>query len=1336
LRARLVIGAGCVVVSLIGPLAAVWGSPVIVSESDSHIDLFFDIGEAEEVAGDGGQWSGVAIPGFISVCGDSAGFSAPARAYLVAVPLDANVTCQVSDAAYYDIDNYTTAPVLGRLGSGAGDIPAHVAEITADGFFRDQRIAALRVAPLVYDRQAGVVRVYTHFRVSIDFGRPADARDLGAGRQAGRGDKYEAAYRAALLNYEQGRRWRRTPKRAVQQGDYFTDSPNWTWVKIRVDSTGIYCVTGRDLADAGVTIGDIDPATIRVYSGGGLPLKESLADSNPSWMRPVPVKISGGDDGAFGTADSILFYGLGMRDWADLFDKDRAADVYYKSFFSTYNCYWLAWGGTFSEEPARMETVVLPGCDGCAPYEPDAFFERVHMESDVYANFSVRADDGWYWRRLRTDSPTDFYVSTPAPDAAKPARVRVCVADWFDPDIHDCGDRYYRVTVELNGPPAIKDTTWHAITSNRQTVNIEVGSTDRMTASDTQWLTVEAPSDLDVEGNVCDQLYMAWLEFYYWRLFTARGDRLFFPAPDTSGTVKYEIDGFNSPAVYVFDVTDQFDVKELVGAEMSAGTAFKATIYDTLSEGSRRRYAVVSRGALRKPDDISEATISNIRYAAGASYCVVTHEDLLDAATTIAAFRDGEVVTTGQIYDEFGWGVPDVTAIRDFLRWRYQNGSLDWVLLLGDATWDYKGYIAGAPFPNYVPSYERRYLLPFGSPYNTDDWFAYLVPVRNDSVADYPTVGIARLPAASAEEAMLLVSKQIDYASNPERGPWQNRVILIADDDHLTSGCEASSPHTGNVEQLSDEAYPQVFEHIKIYLVEYPMEPSGLKPKAKNDLIRYLNRGALMTNFVGHGDQYRWTQEEVFNPAAVDLVATGRRETFLIAASCNVSKFDEPDRSSVAETLLRRPGGGTIGSLASTHLAFPLPNQHLNLNVVRRLFPSGDKDPTVPIADAVALGKWLTVSESTDPRGYWENDELYALFGDPAQELATPLYDIVFDTPVPDTLLRQTAYELDASIHDAEGVAAWSGVQADIYVREAEDTSGYVSCYPGVFFDYELPGLEIFRGKSEVQDGTFTSRFFVSAGARPGRRGAVRCFATDGVMSASGILDSLTITRGGLSDDVDPPEIELVYGGETVAPLDTMVAGGVVGIRMWDESGVAIKGKGEVPAVSIAFDDVERVNLADSVWAVDGDYTLSEAEFDVPALPEGEHTLSVVAFDNLNRRADREYDIYIASETVGAANTVYAYPNPAHDVCYIIWDYENDDGIEVDVTATIYTVSGREVWTGVASGPGSHLQIRWDGTDVVGDAVANGTYLVVVEAAAASEPGFSTRDTIVLALIR
>jgi flagellar hook assembly protein FlgD len=103
-------------------------------------------------------------------------------------------------------------------------------------------------------------------------------------------------------------------------------------------------------------------------------------------------------------------------------------------------------------------------------------------------------------------------------------------------------------------------------------------------------------------------------------------------------------------------------------------------------------------------------------------------------------------------------------------------------------------------------------------------------------------------------------------------------------------------------------------------------------------------------------------------------------------------------------------------------------------------------------------------------------------------------------------------------------------------------------------------------------------------------------------------------------------------------------------------------------------------------------------------------------------------------DNTGAGNVVYVYPNPSPGTCFIVWDYENDDYVEIE--ATIYTLSGRRIWTGSTSGHGSYHQIEWDGTDLVGDAVANGTYLVVVEASAPSDPAFGTSDKIALVRAR
>lgn len=1321
-------------VLVIIPIGWACGHITVEHSSDSRIDLLIEIPAMTDVTDDEGRWIGVEIPGFARMHHDSLRVAVPATAYLVAIPPDVEVSCEVYDATFYEIDSYALGNVLSGPKVSDVDLPVRPVEITVDGYFKHQRVAGLRISPVVRAERGSAVRVYTRFRASIRFDTPRDSRRTPPAGGTSDGAS-EAAYKAALLNYEQGKLWRRPGVRRLQTGDYYSNSPDWIMVK--VESAAVYCITGRDLEEIGVSISSIEPGTLRMYAGDGLPLKESLADSNAIWMRSVPVTVCDGGDGRFDRGDSVIFYGLGARGWADLYDSDKPDAVYYKSFFSTYNCYWLTWGGTFSTEPKRMEEVDLPVCNGCTYYQPESFLERIHAEKDAFDNFSIRADDGWYWQRLRTNVTSRFSISTPSPDTDRKAAVKIRVSDWYDLSVSDrCKYSYYRVMLYVNDA-AVQDTIWRASSSSRNVVDITSGGV-WFADSETQDIDIEPPTVLpppDDTAHVCDQLYLAWIDVHYWRDFTARENRMFFGAPDTTCTVRYAVGGFTSPPLYVFDVTDQFDVKRLRGADVSTGPTFSIAFFDTVRQGVKRRYAILSPGAVEKPAEITRRQLDNIRYQPGAEYCVVTHEDLLESADRIASLRSGEVVTTRQIYDEFGWGVPDVTAIRDFLRWRYRYGPLEWVLLLGDASWDYRGYRTGDPYPNYVPSYERRYLLPFGSPYNTDDWFAYLEPVRNDSVADYPTVGISRLPASSPEEAVLLVSKTCDYVSNPEFGPWQNKVILVADDDHIPRGCEPGSPHTNNVEELSDEAYPPVFERKKIYLTEYPMESTGLKPEARNDFVRYLNEGALMTNFVGHGDPFRLAQEEVCNPSTIELIRTGRRETFFIAASCNVSRFDEPSFSSMAENLLKRPGGGSIGSLASTYLGFPGPNQALNLNFIKALFPEGDKDPTIPIADAVMIGKWQTVVNAGDRFSYWKNDEVYALFGDPALELAVPRLDVVFEATVPETLLRKSPYEFTASILDTAGIGDWTGGQAQVYLHEAEDTTGYQSCDPDNFFDYELPGTQIFRGTSEISDGEFRSRFFVSAGAREGAGASLLCFATNTHESACGFVGGLVVSGEAHSEDTTGPEIEITRDGQIIQSGDTLEVGTRLDINLTDDSGVAIKGKSAfIPSVSIAYDDVERIDLADSVFAIDGDFTQSVVSFNVPYLPAGEHKLSVAAFDNLNNLTTKDYSVHIALPAGDIANVVYAYPNPAYDVCYIIWEYENDRYVNVE--ATIYTVSGRKVWSGVVSGQSSYHQIVWDGTDMAGDRVANGTYLVVVEAADPFESGFSTSDKIVISLLR
>jgi hypothetical protein len=76
-------------------------------------------------------------------------------------------------------------------------------------------------------------------------------------------------------------------------------------------------------------------------------------------------------------------------------------------------------------------------------------------------------------------------------------------------------------------------------------------------------------------------------------------------------------------------------------------------------------------------------------------FLILTHPDFINASEAIAGFHrnyDGmtvEVITTTQVYNEFGSGIPDATAIRNFIRMFYDRSKkIKYVMLVGDGSYD------------------------------------------------------------------------------------------------------------------------------------------------------------------------------------------------------------------------------------------------------------------------------------------------------------------------------------------------------------------------------------------------------------------------------------------------------------------------------------------------------------------------------------------------------------------------------------------------------------------------------------------------------------------------
>jgi len=289
------------------------------------------------------------------------------------------------------------------------------------------------------------------------------------------------------------------------------------------------------------------------------------------------------------------------------------------------------------------------------------------------------------------------------------------------------------------------------------------------------------------------------------------------------------------------------------------------------------------------------------------------------------------LVAVEELYDLFGDGRLSPYSLRDFLRyayWNWERPRPSWVLLAGDATWDYWGrYRNGVR--NYVPGFREH------ANYAVENWF-----VRCDAESDLlPDMMVARWAVRAATEIDVLVSKSLAYQNPVNPGPWMNHVFQLIDDDF---------------ERFSDELardwIPKGFRLTRRHIADYPLIdniylPERLRqrlraktsPEATEDIVAILNQGVFLWDYFGHGAPNVLGEERMFfgggsKYSDARKLTNGGMLPILWAFTCETATFDYPRDKwniSIGEDLLAHPQGGLIALVGATGRGFP--SDHITL---------------------------------------------------------------------------------------------------------------------------------------------------------------------------------------------------------------------------------------------------------------------------------------------------------------------------------------------------------------------------------------------------------------------
>lgn len=643
-------------------------------------------------------------------------------------------------------------------------------------------------------------------------------------------------------------------------------------------------------------------------------------------------------------------------------------------------------------------------------------------------------------------------------------------------------------------------------------------------------------------------------------------------------------------------------------------------------------------------------------FAISPELLIITSPALLSSARKLQAHKtnrgiDAQVVTTEEIFDSFGYGNPDLTAIRNFIAKTYHaSKTLENVLILGKGTFDYKGKLGGRP--NLVPIYTSRESLNPLTSFSSDDYFGLLdwgqgIWEESRDGDELMQIGVGRLPAINFAEANEMVEKIIRYETNPIRKPEASTITFLADDADNNIHVRDAESHSAYLTENHSE-----FLLNKLYLDRFEQEKSGTlqsSPQAKAALESTLEEGTLILNYIGHGNETTLTAEEIFRVSDLPNWANQENLALWVTATCEFGRHDSPFIRSAAEELLFTQNKGAIALLTTGRPVFSSVNFALNEAFIEEVFQKKE-------GQFQSLGEIFKNTKNQSLNGSLNRN--FSLLGDPSLKLALPELDFKItsiedvDGTQIDTLKSFQEILLKAEVIDPLTQAFQVGFNGD-YQIEIRDkpvrkrTLGDESSP----FEFEVEEILIFKGQGKIVSGVLEAKFFIPKGINPEfGNGTIRLRGWDTQSRLQAMGGSNPIIGGQKSttlEDTEGPEIVPRLNGQLAEPFVFPTKRVEIEALLSDLSGINVSGfKGEQD-LSIQINGGTPLILNEKYIANDGDFREGSFKIFIEGLNEGKNTIQINAWDNVGNKSISVLEVEIrGSETLKILNHS-TFPNPA-----------------------------------------------------------------------------------------
>ncbi len=733
----------------------------------------------------------------------------------------------------------------------------------------------------------------------------------------------------------------------------FFDSTDGPCCKIYIEKDGLYRITGSDLRAAGINLLSVDTKNLRLTCGG----------------KQVPIYVHGWRDGQFHQNDYFEFWGEYLRQTF----QSRSPDMYQDPFSST-NVYWLSWQGGRGQWMIDAPVEVFPSTQGVQ--KPYSFYQTVHVERDDYFDhlYSIFQPDSlrdhlFYWPTIGAGQKATFSFNLEYPDekSSLPVQARVMMAG-----LSAKNEAPHQVTLFLNNRFLLRGQGFRQdIMDLRSDPKVLLTGADLYHGENT--LTVINEFD----PTQSDFVLINWFEVTYPRLYRAHNNFLKFTVPPDLplGPYHFRIDGFSDKDIDVY----KLGTSKLVGFSLQEQTdlAGTKTVQISFADYVQTRetiYVAVAQSAKLKPMRIqSLERLPSFSPDAGADYLFISKrkfishpsvQKLIDLRQS-QGYRVG-VVDIEDVFDVFGFGRRSSYALKDFLKWAYQNWPLRFVLFVGDGCFMRKT-MQGDTL-DIIPVHYRQ-TLNYGAT-ASDHWYSLV-----DGQDEIPDIHVGRLPVRNEEQLQTVVDKIIDYETHLESDDWGNRLLFIGGDGQFFRDQGMA---------LARRA-PQAYSAAMLFTTKdknINIDPfyGGTK-----ELLDYVDQGCAIINFHGHGGGAIWSDNGLLRLEDTELMNNTYKYPLVLSMTCYTAAFDQISERNLGKAMLFAKDRGTMMFIGTSGFGWRENDVLLQTEFMDYFYQHPD----------VTIGEILNAAKVRYYAKYQSDVALseiiqYNLLGDPATRLRVP----------------------------------------------------------------------------------------------------------------------------------------------------------------------------------------------------------------------------------------------------------------------------------------------------------------------------------------------------------